>query len=246
MIKTFIEYITWGCGMFFERILNFLSKIFFFTGSIIERSSFPKPLKPEEEKKYLALAKQGDQHAKEILVEHNLRLVAHIAKKYSGKVETDDLISVGSIGLIKAINTFDDKKGTGLATYTARCIENEILMLLRSNKKHAGDVSLTEVIGTDKDGNELNLIDLLYEHEDSVFAKVDRSIEREKLIKLLSELLTKREFLVISLRYGLKGGRSYAQREVAVMLKISRSYVSRIEKKAIEKLRGKLYKSDFF
>ncbi|MBQ8427149.1 MAG: sigma-70 family RNA polymerase sigma factor, partial [Clostridia bacterium] len=144
------------------------------------------------------------------------------------------------------INTFDDKKGTGLATYTARCIENEILMLLRSNKKHAGDVSLTEVIGTDKDGNELNLIDLLYEHEDSVFAKVDRSIEREKLIKLLSELLTKREFLVISLRYGLKGGRSYAQREVAVMLKISRSYVSRIEKKAIEKLRGKLYKSDFF
>ena len=232
--------------MFFQRVLALLARVFFFTGSIIQRSSFPKPLSSEDEKKFIALAKQGDKDAKEMLVKHNLRLVAHIAKKYSGTVDTDDLISVGSIGLIKAINTFEESKGTSLATYTARCIENEILMLLRASKKYAGDLSLSEVIGTDKDGNELNLIDLLYEQDDSVFSKVDKSIAKEKLVYIISSILSKREFKVISLRYGLENGRCYAQREVAVMLKISRSYVSRIEKKALEKLREKLNKADFY
>jgi RNA polymerase sporulation-specific sigma factor len=175
-----------------------------------------------------------------------MRLVAHVVKKYSGAAETDDLISVGSIGLIKAINTYDETKGTGLATYTARCIENEILMLLRANKKHANDVSLSDPIGTDKDGNELSLIDLLCEKEDAVFSQVDRSIEREKLISFLKANLSKREYTVICLRYGLKCKRPYAQREVAKFLQISRSYVSRIEKKALEKLKNKLEKSQFY
>jgi RNA polymerase sporulation-specific sigma factor len=190
--------------------------------------------------------KQGDKEAKEKLISHNMRLVAHVVKKYSGAAETDDLISVGSIGLIKAINTYDETKGTGLATYTARCIENEILMLLRANKKHANDVSLSDPIGTDKDGNELSLIDLLCEKEDAVFSQVDRSIEREKLISFLKANLSKREYTVICLRYGLKCKRPYAQREVAKFLQISRSYVSRIEKKVLEKLKNKLEKSQFY
>ena len=232
--------------MFLDKLLSFLTKIFFFTTAVKEKSSFPKPLTAEQESKYLALAKQGDKHAKDILITHNLRLVAHVAKKYQGAYETDDLISVGSIGLIKAINTYEEGKGTGLATYTARCIENEILMLLRANKKFKNDVSLNDVIGADKDGNELSLMDLLYEKEDAVFSEVDRSIEREKLIKMLKQVLSDREFKIICLRYGLKGGRCYAQREVASYLKISRSYVSRIEKKGIEKLRNFLKKRDFY
>ena len=210
-----------------------------------EKNSFPKPLPPEEEKKYLLLAKQGDEAAKEKLINHNLRLVVHIAKKYAGTMENDDLISVGSIGLIKAVNTYEPDKGSHLATYTARCIENEILMLLRSNKKFRNDVSLTDAVGTDKDGNELSLIDLLFESEDGVFAAAERRIEAERLLKDMEKILTPREYKVICLRYGLKGGRCYAQREVACFLKISRSYISRIEKKALEKLRAKLKKEDF-
>ena len=210
-----------------------------------EKNSFPKPLPPEEEKKYLLLAKQGDEAAKEKLINHNLRLVVHIAKKYAGTMENDDLISVGSIGLIKAVNTYEPDKGSHLATYTARCIENEILMLLRSNKKFRNDVSLTDAVGTDKDGNELSLIDLLFESEDGVFAAAERRIEAERLLKDMEKILTPREYKVICLRYGLKGGRCYAQREVACFLKISRSYISRIEKKALEKLRAQLKKEDF-
>lgn len=160
-------------------------------------------------------------------------------------MENDDLISVGSIGLIKAVNTYEPDKGSHLATYTARCIENEILMLLRSNKKFRNDVSLTDAVGTDKDGNELSLIDLLFESEDGVFAAAERRIEAERLLKDMEKILTPREYKVICLRYGLKGGRCYAQREVACFLKISRSYISRIEKKALEKLRAQLKKEDF-
>lgn len=232
--------------MFLESILFFFSKILFFTGAFGEKNSFPKPLSAEDEKKYLVLAKNGDKNAREKLIEHNLRLVAHVAKKYSGVMETDDLISVGSIGLIKAINSYEIGKGTSLATFSARCIENEILMLIRANKKRKNDVLISDAIGTDKDGNELNLIDLLFESEDGVFEQVERKIESEKLILLLKKFLSKREFTVLSLRYGLKGGRCYAQREVASILKISRSYISRIEKKAIEKLRLKLSKKEFF
>ena len=144
------------------------------------------------------------------------------------------------------MNTFEPEKGSHLATYTARCIENEILMLLRANKKYKNDVSLSDAVGTDKEGNELNLIDLLFESEDGVFSAAERKIENERLLKTLSRILTKREYTVICLRYGLKGGRCYAQREVACFLKISRSYISRIEKKAIEKLRTRLKKEDFF
>ena len=175
-----------------------------------------------------------------------MRLVAHIVKKYTGAAETDDLLSVGSIGLIKAINTYRDGKGTQLATYTARCIENEILMLLRSGKKHKNNVSLTDPVGTDKDGNELTLIDLLSEKEDSVFAQVEKSIQREKFVAVLKKILSEREYTILALRYGLENEVSLAQREVAKKLGISRSYISRIEKRAIEKARECLNKEDFF
>lgn len=232
--------------MFFDFLSLLFNKIFFFTGMVQSKGSFPKPLSPEDERKYLQLARAGDEKAKEILIQHNMRLVAHIVKKYTGAAETDDLISVGSIGLIKAINTYKEGKGTQLATYTARCIENEILMLLRSGKKHKNNVSLTDPVGTDKDGNELTLIDLLAEKEDSVFAQVEKSIQREKFVAILKKILTEREFCIISMRYGLEDGCAMPQREVAKKLGISRSYISRIEKRAIEKARGKLNKEDFF
>lgn len=232
--------------MFFDVIGLLLSKIFIFTGVVQQKSSFPKPLPPEEEKKYLELARAGDKNAVNILVKHNMRLVAHIVKKYSGAAETDDLISVGSIGLIKAINTYQDGKGTQLATYTARCIENEILMLLRAGKKYKNTVSLSDPVGTDKDGNELTIIDVLAEKEDNVFSQVEKSIQREKFIKLLKDILNLREYTILTLRYGLENGVPMPQREVAKKLGISRSYVSRIEKRAIEKARKNLNKDDFF
>ncbi len=233
--------------MFFEGLMYLIGKLMFFTGAVIGgNGSFPKPLSREEEAECIRKMREGDKSAKDKLVNHNMRLVAHIVKKYNGSAETDDLISVGSIGLIKAINTFEPSKGSQLATYTARCIENEILMLLRANKKYKNDVSIYDTVGADKDGNELTLIDLLYEKEDVVFASVDKSLEREKFIEQLEKLLTKREFTVICLRYGLKCERSYAQREVAKFLKISRSYISRIEKKAIEKLKDAVKKGQFY
>ena len=231
--------------MFLDAIFSLLGRIFFFTGSIYS-GSFPKPLSIEEEKECLKRAKQGDKKAKDKLVSHNLRLVAHIAKKYNGSAENDDLLSVGSIGLIKAINTYEEGKGTSLATYTARCIENEILMLLRSMKKHKNNLSLSDVVGLDKDGNELSLIDLLSDKDQSVFEKVESKLEGQKLVKRIKEILTDREFKIICLRYGLKGGKCYTQREVASFLKISRSYISRIEKHAIEKLRQKIKLGEFF
>ncbi len=232
--------------MFFDFLGLLFSKIFFFTGLVRQEGTFPKPLSPEEEKKYLALARSGDKNAKEILIKHNMRLVAHVVKKYTGSAETDDLISVGSIGLIKAIDTYREGKGTALATYTARCIENEILMLLRASKKHKNNVSLTDPVGTDKDGNELTLMDLLSEKEESVFAQVEKSIQREKFVEVLKGFLNEREFTILSMRYGLLDGVALPQREVAVKLGISRSYISRIEKRAIEKARENLDKDDFF
>lgn len=223
--------------MIFEFLSFILGKIVFFTGSVLSKNSFLKPLSQEEEEECIDRLEQGDMEAREKLINHNMRLVAHIVKKYAGAGETDDLISIGSIGLIKAINTYKKEKGTKLATYTARCIENEILMMLRHQKKFSKDIYLSDPVGSDNEGNELTLMDLLYAEEDAVFLEVDRSIERERLIKFLKENLTKREYLVICLRFGLKDERNYAQREVAKLLKISRSYVSRIEKKAVEKLK---------
>ncbi len=232
--------------MFLEFLSFILGKITFFTGSVLGNSSFPKPLSPKEEAECLERMRLGDKSAKDKLVSHNMRLVAHVVKKYNGAADSDDLISVGSIGLIKAINTFQPEKGTQLATYTARCIENEILMLLRSNKKFKNDVSLTDPVGADKDGNELTLMDLLCEKEDAVFEQVDKGIEREKFLEFIKEVLTEREYTVLCLRYGLKGESSYAQREVARFLKISRSYISRIEKKAIDKLKVAVKKGQFY
>ena len=232
--------------MFLEFIWSLLGRIVFFTGTIGTKNSFPKPLEKEEEERYLLLAAQGDKNAKEVLIKHNMRLVAHIVKKYSGAAETDDLISVGSIGLIKAINTYQVGHGTALATYTARCIENEILMLIRSNKKHKNTLFLSDPVGTDKDGNILTLMDLLFEKEDCVFEQVEHSVQRERLLKDLKGILTEKEYTIICLRYALKGGIPLPQREVANVLKISRSYISRIEKRAIEKLRARLRAEDFF
>ena len=229
-----------------EFLWTILGKIIFFTGAIGSKNSFFKPLGKEEEERYLALAEKGDKEAKDVLVKHNMRLVAHIAKKYTGTAEQDDLISVGSIGLIKAIATYKTGIGTTFATYSARCIENEILMLIRSNKKHKNTVSLTDPVGTDKDGNELTLMDLLFEKEDCVFEDVERTLQRDKLLLQMQRILTQREFSVLCLRYALKGGIPLAQREVATAMQISRSYISRIEKHAIEKLRCKLRAEDFF
>ena len=230
--------------MFLEFLRFIFSKLTFFTG-VIAGNSFPKPLSAEEEKKAIEGLKLGDKSAKDKLITHNMRLVAHMVKKYSGSAETDDLISVGSIGLIKAVNTYEPEKGA-LATFAARCIENEILMLLRSNKKHKNDVYLSDSVGTDKDGNQLTLIDLLYEKDDVVLEKVDKGVEQEKFLRFIRKNLSKREFTVLTLRYGLNGGKNYAQREVAVLLKISRSYVSRIETKAIEKLKEAVKKEQFY
>ena len=232
--------------MFFEFLNFILGKIMFFTGAVVSGSSFPKPLSAEEESVCLEKMKQGDNSAREKLISHNMRLVAHIVKKYSSSAETDDLISVGSIGLIKAVNTYDQSKGTALATFAARCIENEILMLLRANKKYKNDVSLSDPVGADKDGNEMTLMELLCDHDDVVFEKVDKEIEIEKFLRFIKGVLTDREYTVLCLRFGLKGGASYAQREVASFLKISRSYISRIEKKAIEKLKIAVKKGQFY
>ena len=232
--------------MLFDLLFYVIGKLTFFAGSVVKGSSFPKPLSEAEEDECLFLIKQGDEKAREKLIKHNMRLGAHVVKKYSGAYETDDLISVGSIGLIKAINTYERDKGTQLATYTARCIENEILMLLRSNKKYKSDMHLSDPVGTDKDGNELTLMELLCEKEDSVFLKVDRSIEREKFLSYIKDFLSEREYTILCLRYGLKGQRVYTQREVAKFLKISRSYISRIEKRGLEKLKEVVKKGQFY
>ncbi|MBQ2717830.1 MAG: RNA polymerase sporulation sigma factor SigK [Clostridia bacterium] len=228
-----------------DFLLFILGKCIFFCSSI-GGDSFPKPLTSEKEAECLIKMQNGDKEARDLLIKHNLRLVAHIVKKYQGVEDSEDLISVGTIGLIKAINTFKPNKGTSLSTYTSRCIENEILMLIRANKKYKNTVSLSDAVGVDKDGNELTLIDLLFENDDEVIEKVEKSISKGRFLSILKEKLSDREYKVLVLRYGLKGNTPLAQREVASLMKISRSYISRIEKKAIEKLRCEIKKSDFY
>ncbi|MFW6381729.1 MAG: RNA polymerase sporulation sigma factor SigK [Bacillota bacterium] len=197
---------------------------------------FPKPLNSEQEQEYLRLMKNGDKNARNQLIEHNLRLVAHIVKKYNNcRTDNEDLISIGTIGLIKGINTYDSSKNTRLATYAARCVENEILMHLRSTRKLSQEVLLQEAIGSDKEGNQISLIDVLGSDEDDVVDQVEHRLNRERLYKKL-QCLPPREQRVLELRYGLGKGRQLTQRRVAAILGISRSYVSRIEKKAIEDL----------
>ncbi len=206
----------------------------------LQTGSFPKPLTAQEERHYLTLASQGDLEARNVLIERNLRLVAHIMKKYyTQTADQEDLISIGTIGLIKGISTFDDSKGVRLATYAARCVENEILMYFRSQKKSSQDVSLSDYIETESDGAALSLMDVVAEDADLLETISDREIVRA-LGVAVNRCLTEQERLVIVLRYGLEGKLPLRQREVAEVTGISRSYVSRIEKKALEKLRKAL------
>lgn len=207
---------------------------------LFSMKSFPKPLTAEEETFFLQKYKEGDEEAKRILIERNLRLVAHIVKKYVKQGEdTEELIAVGTIGLIKAVATYNQEKNSKLATYAARCVENELLMLFRGRKKIAREISLHEPIGTDKEGNEISLIDVLESENIDVVARMDYESDKKRLYELLNSELTKRERQILCMRYGLGRTKEMTQREIAETLGISRSYVSRIEKNAVEKLREK-------
>lgn len=200
--------------------------------------SFPSPLNALEEKKYLEQLESGSEEARRILIERNMRLVAHIAKKYQNvEEEMGDLISIGTIGLIKAVSTFQYSRGSRLGTYAARCIENELLMYFRSKKKTSKDVSLYEPIGTDKEGNQIKLLDVVESPEAELWERIMLKKNISRLYQLIPQVLDKREAWIIGHRYGLYNMRPVTQREIAAQLDISRSYVSRIEKRALEKLR---------
>lgn len=201
--------------------------------------SFPQPLTAAEEKYYMQKYTEGDLEAKHILIERNLRLVAHIVKKYQPPPEEmEDLLSIGTIGLMKAVVTFDPDKSARLASYAARCIENEVLMYLRGKKKSSKEVTLYEPIGTDREGNEIQLFDVIEMNEEDVYRRLERKEDVIRLYQQVESVLSQRERMVLKLRYGLYNEEEYTQREIAAMLGISRSYVSRIEKSAIEKLRN--------
>lgn len=221
----------------FNYFIDVIGNLVLLSGYVTGSTSFPQPLDEKEEEMYIEKLKTGDLNAKNILVERNLRLVAHIVKKYSFQNrDLDDLISIGTVGLIKAIDSYDTSKGTRLATYAARCIENEILMLFRNNKKCKGEVFLQDPIGVDKEGNEICLIDVLSSESDSVLEAVENNLQIKSLYNKMNSILSKREKEIIEMRYGLIDGHSKTQREIAGLLGISRSYVSRIEKKALKKL----------
>ena len=215
----------------------------FYILHVCSGGSFPKPLSKKDEEYYLERLKEGDNEARNKLIEHNLRLVAHIIKKYYGtKCEQDDLVSIGTLGLIKAINTFKPDKKIRLSSYASRCIENEILMHLRAVKKTERDVSLNETIDTDKDGNPLTLMDIM-KVDDNILDELDMKLNSKKLGQYITEELNSREKTVIILRYGLNGKKPMTQKEIAKMLDISRSYVSRIETKALKTLRKRFESS---
>ena len=228
---------------FLSLLMIIAANVWIFAGYIGGKGNFPKPLSKEEEQKYLKQMYAGDTDAKNILIERNLRLVAHLAKKYSssGK-ENDDLISIGTIGLIKGISSYNSSKGTKLATYAARCIENEILMSMRSEKKHQNEVSINEKIGMDSEGNEIALIDILEDTSPEIADSVSLKLESSRLKQNIKIHLTDREAEILSMRFGLDGKEEMTQNEIAKKFGISRSYVSRIEKKAILKLRDVMKK----
>lgn len=220
-----------------------LKNLLFFVLHVDNGNVFPKPLSKDEEEECFRKMAQGDKSARNKLIEHNLRLVAHIVKKYSQSAsEQDELISIGTIGLIKAVSTFDYQKGAKFATYASRCIENEILMNFRALKKSAGDIYINEPVETDKDGNTMTLIDMIDDGVD-IHEQVELNIRSKQLYKFLEKCLEPREFEIIVYRYGLYSGLPHTQSETAKKLNISRSYVSRIEKKAISKLKN-MYDSD--
>lgn len=226
--------------MIITLLLQALSNLFFFALHLSGTNSFPPPLSAKRERECLEAMRKGDTSAKNELIEHNLRLVAHIIKKYySNSVQQDDLISIGTIGLIKAINTFDPDKGTRLATYAARCIENEILMQFRAQKKTSQDISVNEPIDTDSEGNPLTLIDII-STEDEIVEDIYKMTMLKKLASEIERISDPREKSIIIMRYGLDGGKAMTQLEVSKKLNISRSYVSRIEKKALKSLRKAL------
>jgi len=228
--------------MFFS-IINLVKNICFFTGSY-SNNVFLQPLSKDDEQKYINLMLDGDKNARNKLIEHNLRLVAHIVKKFEkNNIDTDDLISIGTIGLIKGIDSYNNSKSTKITTYAARCIENEILMYFRSNKKNLNNISLNDSIGYDKDGNEINLIDVLKDSSPDI----NEILHTKDNIKLLNKYLTflsSREKEIIIKRYGLCGSDEYTQKEISKQLKISRSYVSRIEKRALTKILREFIKSN--
>lgn len=232
--------VTDGDFMIITLLMQALSNLFFFALHLSGTNSFPPPLSAQRERECLEAMKKGDTSAKNELIEHNLRLVAHIIKKYySNSVQQDDLISIGTIGLIKAINTFDPDKGTRLATYAARCIENEILMQFRAQKKTAQDISVNEPIDTDSEGNPLTLMDII-STEDEIVEDIYKMTMLKKLASEIERISDPREKSIIIMRYGLDGGKAMTQLEVSKKLNISRSYVSRIEKKALKSLRKAL------
>lgn len=217
--------------------IEFLQSAVFLLGYISNNNLFPEPLSAKEEREYLEQMRQGDEEARNILIERNLRLVAHVCKKYStAKVEQDDLISIGTIGLIKGINSFEASKGVRLATYVARCIDNEILMYLRSTKKLGAEVYLEDPIGKDKDDNTVTFQEVLENDDKSIEEEVDLKFKIKRLYQKMKEVLKDREKTIIELRFGLNGAKPKTQHEIAEEMGISRSYVSRIETKAIGKL----------
>jgi RNA polymerase sporulation-specific sigma factor len=226
--------------MFFV-LIQFLQGFFLF-GHLASGNSFPKPISADEEKEYLQKYSEGNEDARNILIEHNLRLVAYVAKKYSNHAkESEDIISVGTIGLIKAIATYSPDKGTRLATYAIRCIDNEILMYLRNLKKNSGTIYLQDIVGADPEGNEVRIEDKLADDKDDIDEQVSSKMQKKKLQEIMCKVLHGREKIVILLRYGLGPTmEEMTQREIAVALDISRSYVSRLEKKALSKLRKEM------
>lgn len=217
--------------------LTFLNSALFVLGYIQSNNLFPEPLTSEEESMYLDKFMNGDEEARNILIERNLRLVAHVCKKYSGtNIDNDDLISIGTIGLIKGLNSFKKDKGVRLATYASKCIDNEILMYLRNVKKIGAEVPLNEPIGKDKDDNEISLMDILVNDERSIEEEIDLKMKIKRMYDKIKEVLKEREKTIIELRFGLDGNKPKTQNQIAQIMGISRSYVSRIETKAIGKL----------
>ena len=229
--------------MVFESFAYFFSRICLFTNYVNTAQGFPKPLSAEEEKTLFLKMKAGDEKAREKLISHNLRLVAHIVKRYTNSLEADDLLSVGTIGLVKAIDSFDYDKKVQLSTYAARCINNEILMLIRSKKKHKNVVSLNSLTSSNDEDKELELQDVIASDDEEIFAQVETNLTVQKVKNIIATKLDEREQMVMKLRYGIDCDKSYTQKEIADKLGISRSYISRIENKALSVVREE-YEND--
>lgn len=228
-----------------EAVFLWLQSVILMAGYVSGTQAFPQPLSQSEEAKYIKKMQEGDIDAKNTLIEHNLRLVAHIAKKYSDDKTAEDIISIGTIGLIKGINTFSPEKNKKLSSYVSRCIENEVLMYLRSQKKRSSEVYIDDILGTDADGNALTLTDILPSSQEDIADIVSNEFEARRLYHAMEKALTPTEYCIISERYGLLGKKRLTQQEIADKLGISRSYVSRIEKKCLIKLSQNLRRDNF-